>query len=939
MGTPVPPVVSTGFGFDGGRNAIPQTVDPLTGAASYEAGFPPLTRTPLVEGGIPPSGLDMNGALYESSANIAWMTAGGQYAFSADVVTNQGGYNVGAIVQSASNPSKFFRNTLANNTNNPDSVITGWAPHTIDFPRTAGEIAASVTPVDTSWPPGTVLRYGVNTTPGTTDMTAAFQAAIDSMPALGGVVYAPSGDYAVTSIKQDGTSANKNYIRISGDGRGSVIRQLGSARATGVPGGDTTQSPNVIQAYVGTGFTLFGLRIIGNKNSGGVKPKEASKWVGSTLYTFSAPNTTYVRTRADGTAQGSGADLSTDKVWVLLATNTSNPTDIDPDVALGYWAAVINFAALNGYYFDESFNRGMCVYYGGPFGGAEVTDVAVESCRVESAYFANVLVGSGPALAPIVGAGVRSGRVANCYITDSSAGVGGLLRHDFEIIGNTITQATGNLINCDEDGSGQAITGNVLIGDTVSGARNGVSSFKSESISVVGNYIRYAQVGINFQDTGSASDRAGCITGNTVDDCGQVGSAGGGTGISCGGSDHTIVSGNHVRNPIFNGIKISDSAGCAVTGNTIFEAGAFGIDFEDCTYGVCSGNNVRNSGRDNFFFEGLRGGSVTGNMSIDGNTDDSASLYSGYRIGPVSATNSRDITVVGNYAADDRTPKRQHYGLNIETGTSGITVIANDFTTNKDGGVLNAGTNCGIGFNDVGTSAALVVESPFRPTTDGTLDLGSATFRWKSCYTSKVELDESIATPSAVTDSTALFAATDGEVKVLTSADTLKFVTGTASSTTAALIDAANSINTTNKYANKLVWNSTNTRMLRASGSAAADPWVSLDGLVSITPGTAAGNLQTAAGTGTVNNFALDAYCRFLDVTPTGNVTVTGFTAGVDNATFTITNLHATFTYSLSALNGGSSAANQIRGASLTLGQNDSVTLKYSSALTKWVVT
>jgi len=50
------------------------------------------------------------------------------------------------------------------------------------YPITASEIAASVSPTDYGYPPGDVRRYGLNTTPGTTDMTAALQ----SMASVGG---------------------------------------------------------------------------------------------------------------------------------------------------------------------------------------------------------------------------------------------------------------------------------------------------------------------------------------------------------------------------------------------------------------------------------------------------------------------------------------------------------------------------------------------------------------------------------------------------------------------------------------------------------------------------------------------------------------------------------------------------------------------------------
>lgn len=46
----------------------------------------------------------------------------------------------------------------------------------------------------------------------------------------------------------------------------------------------------------------------------------------------------------------------------------------------------------------------------------------------------------------------------------------------------------------------------------------------------------------------------------------------------------------------------------------------------------------------------------------------------------------------------------------------------------------------------------------------------------------------------------------------------------------------ANAINTTGKYAGKQVWDTTNNRMMRARGGAAADPWDVIDGSASVTP-------------------------------------------------------------------------------------------------------
>ena len=91
-------------------------------------------------------------------------------------------------------------------------------------PTTAAETSAGVTVVNPRYEPGNVLRYGTNTTPGTTDMTTAIQSAIDVIDgtAGGGVVYFPAGEYLVTSAltyQQTGTSAVNPGVSFIGDGR------------------------------------------------------------------------------------------------------------------------------------------------------------------------------------------------------------------------------------------------------------------------------------------------------------------------------------------------------------------------------------------------------------------------------------------------------------------------------------------------------------------------------------------------------------------------------------------------------------------------------------------------------------------------------------------------------------------------------------------------
>jgi len=107
------------------------------------------------------------------------------------------------------------------------------------FPTTADETTAGVTIVDFSKEVGNVLRYGENTIPGTTDMTAAIQAAIDVavIGDVGAAVYLPKGIYKITSTLLIGISAGTriNGFHFYGDGfKATEIVWTGGTTGTGI---------------------------------------------------------------------------------------------------------------------------------------------------------------------------------------------------------------------------------------------------------------------------------------------------------------------------------------------------------------------------------------------------------------------------------------------------------------------------------------------------------------------------------------------------------------------------------------------------------------------------------------------------------------------------------------------------------------------------------
>lgn len=149
------------FANAGAKNTIPTAsqIGITAGAASLTDGFPPLTRTPIAAGGVPPSGLDMNGILYALSAAIRWANAGGGYVydstFAAD--SNVGGYPKGARVL-RSDGAGYWLNTIDGNTVDPESVtvnqaqIAGWVPD-----LTNGVAAVTMTSANVTLTP---LQYG-----------------------------------------------------------------------------------------------------------------------------------------------------------------------------------------------------------------------------------------------------------------------------------------------------------------------------------------------------------------------------------------------------------------------------------------------------------------------------------------------------------------------------------------------------------------------------------------------------------------------------------------------------------------------------------------------------------------------------------------------------------------------------------------------------------
>jgi len=205
------------FANAGAKNTIPTAsqIGITAGAASLTDGFPPLTRTPIAAGGVPPSGLDMNGILFKLSAILRWANAGGGYAYDAAFATdpNVGGYPKGARIMRSDGLGYWF-NTVENNTTDPEAAgaaAAGWVP---DFTNGVTSVAMASANVTL-----TPLQYGKPIIVITGTLTANLNLIFPTIVNEWTVINNTTGPYTITCKTAAGTGLVVNTAAlIVGDG-------------------------------------------------------------------------------------------------------------------------------------------------------------------------------------------------------------------------------------------------------------------------------------------------------------------------------------------------------------------------------------------------------------------------------------------------------------------------------------------------------------------------------------------------------------------------------------------------------------------------------------------------------------------------------------------------------------------------------------------------
>ncbi|QYC51728.1 pectate lyase superfamily protein [Acinetobacter phage Abp95] len=170
-----PTLVTTPFAENGDKNIIPESVGAEPQNATMQTGFPPITQQKISEGGIPPERNDFNGMFNLVTQHLVHLNNGMSYEFDQEHANKIGGYPLNARVML--NNGDIVRSTVANNTVNPNSDMTGWVKV-----NSAKNIFDEVFGISQSIINGnliTVDNFGAKGD-GVTDDSAAFQAYCDS---------------------------------------------------------------------------------------------------------------------------------------------------------------------------------------------------------------------------------------------------------------------------------------------------------------------------------------------------------------------------------------------------------------------------------------------------------------------------------------------------------------------------------------------------------------------------------------------------------------------------------------------------------------------------------------------------------------------------------------------------------------------------------------
>jgi len=510
-------------------------------------------------------------------------------------------------------------------------------------PQTLAESNAAVTPINYFRREGNVLRYGTNVTPGTTDMMAAIQAALNqAAQPTGASAYLPAGTYLDTAQLTIGSN-----VRFYGDGSSSIINFSSTAAADGLVGSNVTNSSVTDIKFNQTGviaaanyFGLVAFRAgssfckierceITNHYTQGIVLNGTSNCRVVANYVHAAnaaangfQDSSDIRvdaTNTNGSTEnivesnycfgtntwfGIGMEASTNPN-LLLSKNLIAHNRIGQHVGYG----ILAYTHTAGDTYDEISDNyveniqgtanggtsGNGIYVALMTGVTVANNIVVNCCVASSSIFTQAGISINTAAS-----GAPNSIVGNQILDMAQGNASGInicgIRIDLtppgsSITGNTISQQvtpSGLTIGIHIPGgnSGLTITGNTLnILNTLAGTR-GIFLFavgaNISNITVNGNTgLGCSSRGISCEQSGGFTVSNITINGNTV----QGGSAAS-IPINVGNSVNGSVTGNTALATTVAALNVSASTGITYTGNRLSTTGTNAVT----TTGACTGS-------------------------------------------------------------------------------------------------------------------------------------------------------------------------------------------------------------------------------------------------------------------------------------------------------------------------------------------------------------
>ena len=241
-------------------SSIPLTVssgDEALGKVSFSKGWPSVCGLPTASGGVAPTREDFNEIFNIITRLGQWQSVGGAMRFDAGHATAINGYPVGATVLSTTN-NGYWINTVDGNTNDPDSISTGWTKDWGGGGGDGGGIVNTVTVVAThgfsgSSSGGTDPQLTLSTTVTTGSIlksnSGSLAAAVDGTDYLSPATGVKSGGAQTASINT--TAHTLNYTVVDTD---YFVRMNGNSLTVTLPvasshAGRILQIVNVSLAY------------------------------------------------------------------------------------------------------------------------------------------------------------------------------------------------------------------------------------------------------------------------------------------------------------------------------------------------------------------------------------------------------------------------------------------------------------------------------------------------------------------------------------------------------------------------------------------------------------------------------------------------------------------------------------------------------------------